>query len=294
MANTIGGVNLASIAEQTLDFLSTQFSPLRAFSRDFNDDISGQGESVTTRVATALTAQDLSTGYSATDVTSTAKTVTLSNLKGYSMAFTDMEVSKAGSPDFLASIFLAPALEVTCGAVMDSMLALVTNANFSSNEVITAANFDSDECADLSADLTVAKVPRTERSLLLPSTYMASVQKDALIQDASAYGNSDAIRDHGALRVHGFDLYEYTGIPTNSENLAAIALHPSALLLAARQPASPDDPGVSVENITSPEGLPIQMRSWYDATAGKHYVSMAVLYGVAVGNAGALKRVKSA
>jgi len=297
MANTFnnGGIFIDQIAEQSLDYLSTQFHPLRAFARDFSSDISGAGESVSTRVPSSMTVSDLSTGYAATDVTSTGITITLDKFKGYSMAFTDLEVSKAGNFDWLSSIFLAPALEVTLDAVMDDLLALVLNANFSANEVITAANFDVDEVADLAADLTTAKVPKSERALILPPSYYASIQKDAIVQDASSYGTPAGVQENAAQRVHGFNLYEYTGIPTNSENLAAVALHPSALCLAARQPAAPSDGSVSVADITDPStGLPIQLRTWYDNTAGKHYLSMGVLYGVAKGNGAALKRIKSA
>ena len=295
MANTLGGINLAQIAEQSLDYLSTQFHPLRAFARDFSDDISGQGESVTTRVPSSMTASDLSAGYAASDVTSTAVTVSLNKFKGHSAAFTDMEVSKAGSFDWLSSQFLAPALEVTLDAVMDDLLALVTNANFSSNQVTTSANMDLDIVADLAGALSTAKCPKSERALLLGSTYYASLAKDNLVQDASAYGNSDPIQEGIVQKAHGFSIYEYTGIPTNSENLAGIALHPSALVLAARTPAAPDDSSVSVQDIVDPSTqLPIQLRTFYDNVAGKHYLTMGVLYGVAVGNGAALKRIKSA
>lgn len=295
MANTLNGINLAAIAQGTLDYLSYEFHPLRAFTRDFSEDIASRGESVTTRVPSAATVQDLSSGYSASDVTSTAKTITLNKFYGFVYGFTDAEVSKAGNLDWLQGIFMAPALEATLNKVMDDLLALVLNATFSANEVITAANFDVDEIADLAADLSTAKVPKSERALLLPPTYYASIQKDAIVQDASSYAGSEAVREHGARRVHGFNLFEYSDIPTNSENLAAIALHPSALLLAARQPATPSDPGLQVENVTDPTtGLPLQFRSWYDPDAGVYKVSMGVLYGVAAGNTAALKRIKSA
>lgn len=295
MSNTLNGINLAQIAQGTLDYLSYEFHPLRAFTRDFSDDIAAKGESVTTRVPSSATVQDLSSGYTASDVTSTAKTITLNKFYGFVYGFTDAEVSKAGNLDWLQGIFMAPALEATLNKVMDDLLALVVNATFSANEVITAANFDVDQIADLAADLSTSKVPKSERALLLPPTYYASIQKDAIVQDASSYAGSDAVREHSARRVHGFNLYEYSDIPTNSENLAAIALHPSALLLAARQPATPSDPGLQVENVTDPStGLPLQFRSWYDPDAGVYKVSMGVLYGVAAGNAAALKRIKSA
>lgn len=296
MANTLNGINLAQIAQQTIDYLSTEFHIVRAFARDFSMDIEQEGESVTTRIVSSVSAQDLSSGYSPADVTTTAKTITLNKFKGHVRGFTDLEVSKAGDFEWLSGQFIEPALEAVRDAFMDDLLALVLNAAFSSNEVITAANFDADEVADLAADMTTAKVPKRERALILPPTYYASVQKDAIIQDTSSYGDSSAVKEHAARRVHGFTLYEYTGIPTNSENLAAIALHPSALIMAARQVAVPQNaPHVAVENVEDPStGIPLQFRTWYDANAGKQIVSVGVLYGVATGNAGALKRIKSA
>ena len=270
---------------------------LNAFVRDFSMDIKDKGESVTTRVPSSMTAGDLSSGYTAADVTSTAKTITLSNFKGPVFQFTDLEVSKAGDLSWLEQIFMAPAVESIRNVVMDDLLALVVAATFNSPtaETITAANFDADEIADLAADLSAVKVPKNERGIILPPSYFASIQKDAIVQDASSYGSPDAIREHKVQRVHGFTLYEYSDIPTNSENLAAIALHPSSLLLAARQPATPEDPGLLVENVEDPvTGLPLQFRAWYDANNGVYKFSIGVLYGVAAGNTTALKRITSA
>ena len=300
MANTLNGTFLAQIAQDTLDYLSYEFHPLAAFTRDFNEDIKDRGESVTTRVASSVTAQDLSSGYSSTDVTSTAKTVSLNTHYGFVYGFSDAEVSKAGDSKWLENVFMAPALEAVHNKIMDDLLALATNASFGSSEVITAANFDADEVADLAADFSGNKIPKNERSLILPPSYFGSIQKDSIIQDSSSLGSSEAIREHAARRVHGFNLYEYSDIPNNSENLAAIALHPSALIMAARQVATPNDPGLLVENVTTDIGLPLQFRHWYSPNDGEYKISLGVLYGVAIGNSGALgsggalKRIKSA
>jgi len=295
MANTLGGINLAAIAEQTLDYLGSQFFMLSAFTRDFSQDIRNKGASVTTRIPSSATVQDLSSGYSASDVTSTAKTVTLSNFKGFVTGFTDKEASLSGSVDWLQRVFVEPAVEATCKAVADDLLALVTNANFSANSVITAANFDSDDLADLAGALTTLKVPKSLRSALISPSYNASLQKDAMIQDASAYGSSDAVREHAAGMIHGFGINEYESIPTNSENLAGFVCHPSALLIAARTVAPPLSPRVQFLNTVDPKtGIPLQFRAWYDRDGGLYKFSVGLLYGVAVGNGSALKRILSA
>jgi hypothetical protein len=295
VSNTLGGINLAAISEQTLDYMGTQFVALSAFVRDFSEDIKQKGASVTTRVPSSVTTQDLSDGYDLQDVTATSKPITLDNFKGHVHGFTDLEASKSGDTDWLQRIFVEPAVEATVEGVMDDLLALVTNANFSSNDVITAANFDSDDLADLSGDLTTAKVPKSLRSALLKPTYNASLQKDAAIQDAAAYGSSEAVREHSAGLIHGFGIHEYIEIPGNSENLEGFVCHPSALLIAARPVAAPKSPIVQVLNSVEPKtGLPLQFRAWYDANAGNYKTSIGLLYGVAVGNATALKRILSA
>lgn len=296
MANTLGGVNLAAIADQTLDYLGREFFALSAFTRNFSQDIKEEGQSVTTRIPSGVSAQDLSSGYSPADVTTTAKTITLNKFKGPVFGFTDLEITKAKNEQWLHNHFVAPAIEGTVKAVMDDLLALVLNAAFSANSVITAANFDSDDLADLAGDLTTSKVPKSMRVAMLLPTYYASVQKDAMIQDGASYGDTSAVREHNAKLVHGFNLIEYTDIPTNSENLTGFVCHPSALIIAARTVAVPRNaPHVEVINRVEPvTGLPVQFRRWYDANAGKTIFSMGLLYGVATGNGAALKRILSA
>jgi len=295
MANTLGGINLAKIAEQTLDYLGREFFQIAAFTRNFSQDIKDESETVTTRVPSSVTIQDLSSGYSPADVTTTANTITLNKFKGHVRAFTDLEISKARNEQWLQRMFVEPAIEATVKAVMDDAMALVLDANYSANTTITAANFDSDDLADLAADMTTAKVSKSLRAAILGASYVASLQKDAMIQDAEAYGDNSAIRDHNARLVHGFNVIEYTGIPANGENLAGFVCHPSALIIAARTIAPPVSPIVEVINSVEPvTGLPLQFRRWYDANAGKSIFSVGLLYGVSVGNAAALKRIKSA
>ena len=166
MANTIGGINLAAIAQNSLDVLLVEAFPLSAFTTDFSAEIADVGESVTTRVANSVTAGDATSGYTATDVTSTAKTITLNNHKHFTMAFTDLEIAKGGMT-LLERTFVRPAVHAVVNSMMDAVLAQVLNANFSANVVVTASNFDADDVATLASDLTTLNVPRTGRSLVV-------------------------------------------------------------------------------------------------------------------------------
>jgi len=293
MANTLNGINLAAIAQSVLDNLSSQHTPVSAFTTDFSSEIADQGESITTRIATAVSAGDASSGYSATDVTSSAKTVTLDQHKHFTMAFTDLEIAKGGM-NMLERTFVRPATHAVINSMVDALMALVVNSEFGNKATVTSSNFGADDVATLAGDLTTLNVPKEERALIIKPAYYASLAQDNAIQASYASTLDDSIRDHSVPRVHGFNVYEYSDIPTNSENLEGFACGPEALLIAARQPAIPQNWSGAVESVTDPDsGLTVQLRSWYEGTQGKQLITVTTIFGVLVGS-NSLKRIVSA
>jgi hypothetical protein len=296
MANTLAGNSLAAIAANTLDVLLDVNPPLRAFTTDFSPDVATEGSSVTTRVVTALTSGSLASGYSASaqNVTLTAKTITLGEVTGFVIGFTDSEWSKSSIN--LQDIFIRPGVQAVSNDMIDDALALVTNANFGAAAFTgAAATFDADDAADLAQTLSTAKVPKMDRFLLVGPTYYAALAKDNAIQASYAYGGAEAIRENRVPRVHGMDVIEYTDIPANGENLVGLCGAPQGIIIAARTPAVPDSFPGEIANVTDPDsGFTIQLRKWYSADDGKHYLSMGAMWGVAVGVAGNLKRLVSA
>ena len=297
--NTLGGINLAQIAQDSLDFLGHKFMPLRAFARNFSTDIAIQGESVTTRIVSGYTAQDLSSGYAsaAQNSTSTSVKVDLDQFKGVPIEFTDLEVTKAGDLAWLRNQFVAPVLDAVCDDIMQYLFGLCLTANFTNETDTTPALFDSDELADIGGALTTLKVPYSERSAILLPTFYTNLIKDAVIEDASASGSTDAIIEGKFKRARGFDLYEYASVPDlGAENLRGVLLHPSALAMAARTIADPTDEylgaPLEVENVIEPNtGLPLQYRYWYSPDTGKAYFSVGLLYGASVGQANSMHRI---
>ena len=293
MANSIGGINLAQIAQQTLETLSAEMPVVSAFTTDFSSDVADVGESVSTRVASAVSAGDATSGYSATDVTSTAKTITLNKHKHFTAAFTDLEIAKGGM-DMLERTFVQPAVHSVVNAMMDDLLALVLNATYSNNTVVTAANFGADDVATLAGDLTTLNVPRSPRSMVIKPAYYAALAKDNAIQASYAFGNPGAIQDNNIPRVHGFDVLEYSDIPANSENLEGFVCGKEALIIAGRQPALPENWAGAVESVQDPDtGITLQLRNWYEGKDGAQYITATLIYGVAAGT-DSLKRILSA
>ena len=293
MANTLGGINLAQIAQQTLETLSAEMPIVSAFTTDFSSDVADVGESVSTRVATAVGAGDATSGYSATDVTSTAKTITLNKHKHFTSAFTDLEIAKGGM-DMLERTFVRPAVHAVVNAMMDDLLALALNATFSNKVTVVAGSFGADDVADLAGDLTTLNVPKADRALVIKPAYYANLAQDNAIQASYAYGGPGSIQDNAVPKVHGFNVYEYSDVPANSENLEGFACGPEALIIAGRQPALPENWAGAVESVQDPgTGVTLQLRNWYEGKDGAQYITATLIYGVASGT-DSMKRIVSA
>lgn len=290
MANTIAGVNPAQVAQMSLPHLAELFAPLSALTTDFSTDISGSGESVTTRFPSSVTANDMTGGFQtgAQDVAMTARTITLDQFPGFTYGFSDLERSKSDVD--LMRLFLEPAMEAVGTAVFSYIWNLITAANFTNTPLVkTAANFDRDSIVDLGVSLTDAKALQSNRSLWLNTGYYGSVVKS--YNSAEYPGNSGEKAEANVLRTAKFDVYETTLADENAENLQGFALQKAALIMAARTVIADEmtsKAGVDVETVVIPGlGLPVQFRKWYDAD-GKLYWNMNVLFGASLGlvNAG--------
>lgn len=287
MANTIAGVNLAQIAQDSLPALMSAFIALKAFSTDFSAEIQKEGASVTTRYPTVPTAQNLASGYTPTDVAMTPITIDLDTYYGFVWGFDDLERSK--SSIMLNDLFINPAISALTTKVFGDIWDLVNDTNYpaaaDTELVVTAANFDRDDVADLATQLTKNKVPRVGRSLLLNPDYYGALAKD--LNNADSAGQVTTVGEHRIPRIHGFDVYESDAIDANAVNATGLACGRTNLLLAARNVDAEElvrRMGGEVETVVLPEiGLPIQFRRWYDLGTGKLNYSMGVLYGVKFG-----------
>jgi hypothetical protein len=296
LVNVLGGYSLAQIAQMSLDTLLPKLPMLSMFSTDFSADVAASGSSVTTRVASALSSGSLATGYAANvqNSTTTAKTITLGDPTGLVVGFTDGEVSKSSIN--LMDVFIRPGINAVANDMLDDLFALFTNSNYSAkNTVGDAAAFDSDKVADIAEDLTDANVPADGRFLIIKPSYFTALTKDEAVKAAYSYGGSEVIRNRRINGLAGLNVVEYTDIPSNSENLVGIAGAKQGAIIAARQVAIPSDFKGNLETVTDPDsGFTLQLRQWYSEDDGVYYMSMASIWGVAVGNAPNIVRLVSA
>lgn len=289
--NTIAGVNVARISQLTIEALNTTPIPISVFTTDFSDEVMEKGESVTTRYPTNPSVVSFAGTRTASNSAMTSRTVTLSNYIGVDLGFTDKEMSFSDIQ--LSEMFIKPAITAIYENIFANVAALVTAANFSSNTVITAANFSASNVAGLCTTMNTSKIPTYGRAVIFSPTYADTLRKDSTIAAQYAYMASNMIQTGVVPKVHGFDMHEYNGtIPSNSENLAGIALNRYALLIAARAPAIPQNWYGKVTNIKGESGLTLQMREFYDGTEQR--TQLCVIYGTQIGNPANLVRIKSA
>jgi hypothetical protein len=283
MPNTIAGVNLAEIAMESLPALQSVFAPLAGIATDFSADISARGESVTTRFPSNPTAQDLSGGYTATGVTTTARTVNLNQFYGFVWGFNDLERSK--SSIMLNDLFIQPAATALGRNVFGALWANVTAANFAATPVnLTPNDFSRSTLIDLSAQLTNAGAPSEGRGIITNPTYYGSILKTLNTAEFPGFISQKA--DGSVPKVAKFDVYESDRATDNEEYLQAFAFHKSALIMAARSvdATGAAQVGVEVEDFVIPGlNLPVQLRRWYAPATGQLNYSLGVLYGTSIG-----------
>lgn len=289
MSNTIAGVNLAAIAQESLPSLQALFAPLNAVTTDFSSEIADRGASITTRYPVNVTAQDLSLGFIRTGVETVAKTITLNQYPGFVYGFNDLERSKSSIN--LNDLFINPAMTALGKSVFGTVWNLVTSSNFDSVG-INASNFDRSDLADLSARLTSQGMPTEGRAVLLNPTYFASLVKS--LNSAEFPGFIREKAEGFIPRVAGFDVYQSSECDANGQGLGGFAFHKSALLFASRRVNADGaaEMGAQIADVVVPQlNLPVQMRRFYDVNSAELVYALGCLYGATPGRAEAGVRI---
>ena len=139
MSNTLNGVNLTAISQETAKTLLPKLAGLRFFNLNLSNDVADRGEAVVSRVVNAYTAADLSSGYvSAAAATSTVSiTVTLDTFSGVVLGFTDLEVSKSSIN--LQQMVYEPMANAAAKALYGSIFGLIKATVFTTVATVASA-----------------------------------------------------------------------------------------------------------------------------------------------------------
>jgi hypothetical protein len=294
MANALTNVNDTIISQAAFDAFTSAISPMMAFSTSLTADTAKKGDSV--RVLT-VPAQDAAANFAGTytmqDADATGVDVDINKHKFVSWALTDTEISNS-SLISLERFGYQKGFQLA-KAVLQDVWSVVTNANFANKTISTAANFDSDDVADIMGAVDVLNWPENMRSMILSSPYYTALIKDNTVQGTLGVGGSEVLRSGVVGQLHGFDLYKSNLIPANAENLTGIVARPEAMAVAMRYLApQAGNKYFAAGPISDASGITIGFRDWYDEDTGTRKKVLECVYGYKVINGSALYRIVSA
>jgi hypothetical protein len=289
MANSITSAP-AILAESVIASIKGKLPALRSFSSVFSTLEGQAGKSVFVPLVGTSTATEFgASGYlSQDDATLTGATVTLKHFK-VSSRFSPLDVKSYGA-QYLVNAFTPTAANAIAEACLAEVSALILAANYSSSQA-SGASLSYAEVITAKGVLDAAKASDT-RALILNSTYANNLLTDAQIAAAYALG-AQVIQTGQIGQIGGMSVYQFTSLPTNSENLAGFACGSDAIAVASGLPMS-EIPGFETAvAVDADTGLGIQIIMGQEQS-GFYNVTATLLFGAAKGRATSLTRLLTA
>lgn len=295
MSNTIdAGLKREKILDAFVMAFAAALLPLNAFTTDMSAEGLDEGDEVSIRyIPMAAAAQAFQGTYTIQDSDWQKKKVTLDGHNFVSMGLSDKDVMKTPFANLEQQAQLK-AFQLAKSVIVD-VLGLVTAGNFGAAAFTGAANtFDLDDIADIAGACDDADWPEVGRSLVLSRAYHTAVIKDNVFQDASAAGTTDPLRLGKLPQIHGFQPYKTTVLPANGENLVGFANYPTAIGVGMRY-LRPQEGHTyfDARPLVGPGGVVVGFRDWYDPDTGTRKQVFEAIWGKAVIDAAALKRMIS-
>jgi len=298
MANALTTLTHTNLSDLVLEAFIGAMAPIRAFSVNASPAPAERGDKVKFLWVPAIDAATTfvdATGYEMQDADATGLDVTLDQHHYVSWAMTDKEL--VDRPLIDLQVFAQQKAYQLAKAVFQNILSVVTYANYGTSALVHDYQIDADDLATVRGIVGALDWPEANRSLLLPSDYMASLFKDAAIQSAANLGSTEVIREGVVRRLMGFDIYETNLIPANTnEDIHGLVTMPQGIAVAMRYHNPQDGHNYTeARAVTHPEtGITLGYRRWYNPDRAQSRVVMECLYGFRTGNTNALKAIRGA
>jgi len=297
MANTLTNLQDIRISQAFLEAFRAALQPLRAFSTDFSAEFLERGKTVNVPVVgNALpTSSDFAGSYSQNaDRTVTTIPVVCNRHKVRSFHLTDKEAAESS---FIRLERLAGSeAKQLAQDVLQDIFSVITAANYGTPAIpaVAAEDFDASSVLGIRGACAQAKMPTTERSLILDDSYYTALLGDPKISHSYLTQMSQpSLMEARIPRIYGFDIFDTIVLPDNGEQLVGFAAHPAGLAIAMRYLA-PLRPESYLESgpVSDPEtGISFGYRRFYDNDSGKEIVAFECLYGFVPAIAAGIKRI---
>jgi hypothetical protein len=289
MSNSIAAAP-AVLAVGVIKALANRLPMLSGFSTVFTTSVQNGGAVIQVPLIGTSTATEFGSGgyLTSDDATVTSSSVTLKHFK-VSSRFSPLDIRQYGV-GFFATNFAETAAIALSQACMTEINSLITNSNFSSNTV-TGVSLSYAEVVTAQKDLDDAKAT-DKRALVVNNTYLSNLRSDASIIAAFQLG-ANVISSGSIGSIAGAQVYQFSNLATNSENLAGFICGADAIAVATALPFN-EIPGADVSQATDPAtGLSVQVMILQEQS-GYYNVTATLLFGVAKGRATSLRRLLTA
>jgi hypothetical protein len=286
----------------------------RNLAKDVSTGDANFGDTIQARAAgdLSVTDVDLAAGLGAGTAMAFRKyPVTLNQFKKIGFSVNSLEATKDSK---IAEVIEEQSTKLADGlgtAITLAALGLVTAANYDlaenedevviGNSPITAAlgGAERKTVIDAGVKLSNKEIEEEGRYGLINPTMYGELSEDEVVARSDANAGSNAIQTGKITKVHGFDIGEYSRMPSTG-NLRGIFAHRDAFIFASRLPrdiqAMANAPKTATFiPVTDPvTGLQAVWYEYYDADKMTLRRFLLVMFGVGVARPEALVRVISA
>lgn len=301
MANTLLTPDIIARAALATLYETTVMANL--VHRDYEPEfMSRVGDTITVRKPTVFTANEFvrASGITVQNATETGVPVTLNHFADVSFAVTSEDLTLK-IQDFREQL-LDPAMEAIAQKIDRDVLALRDDITAEVGVVAgeNAYAWDNPRVAiDAGRELDQAKVPMTERRLVVGPITKAEWLGDDLFNRADARGDTEGLQEASlGRRVFGFDPYMTQNITRpaqtsgNSTTEVGVAFHRTAFALVMRPLELPR--GAQNAAIANYKGFGLRVVYDYDINKKQDVVSVDCLYGTKTLDANRAALVKGA
>jgi len=285
MANSIQAAP-AVLADGVIASLKNKLPVLRSMSRVFTSTPQASGKTIQVPLIGTSTATEFgANGYLAQDdATVTKADVTLKHFK-VSTRVDPLNIKEYGAGFFIDN-FTVTAANALAQKCMEEIGSKITVAAYSSDVVSGAAlTYAEVLSAKKTLDDNKASEPRV---LVLNNVYTQNLLGDSTITGANGLG-AQVISSGRIGTLAGAEVYQWSNLADNSEDLAGFMCGADAIAVAAALPYT-EIPGWEVASAVEPDtGLGVQVIVGQEQS-GYLNVTATLLFGCAVGRAAALVR----
>ncbi len=294
MPNTITNVKDIKVAQNALQPWMAGLLPLRAFSTNFSPEPADKLDTVRVPVVGAPSASSEFTGSYTANADSTVSVipVQLNKHKFKTVHVTAREAAETALN--VLETLVSSAVKQLAQDVLQDIFSSITADPYGAPGIpaLAASAFDYKKVLSIREACSIAKMPVTDRALVLDGAYFTNLLGDEIVAKSfMAPIAQPGVVEAQIRRLAGFDIFETTILPENGEKLVGFAAHPSGLAVAMRylEPVAQYDEAGAV---TDPDtGLTFGYLRYTEVQSNRIFVTVECLYGYKQAIADGIKRI---